>query len=314
MSSEHQSILLILPYFGKFDNLFPFFLKSCENNSTINWLIVTDDKTEYNYPPNVKVVYITFNELRARINQLFDFEIKLNAPYKLCDYKPVYGEVFKDYVVGYDFWGYCDNDLIFGDIRSFLTDDILLKSNKVLSRGHLSLYRNIPYMNRFVFENTNEFYKTVYTSDKGFSFDEWGTHGIANHLKRVLEPDLFWDGLPFDDIWCLSSNFVPVQKRDQKFKSIIYEYENGTLIRHAIKYGNDRDICSEPVLYAHFQKRALKIDTSNTEHYLIIPNKVISPRPISLKLIQKYGKRKHINIQYLKIKYRNLRRKLKNIL
>ena len=56
--------VFILPYFGKFNNYFPLFLRSCGKNSKFNWLIFTDDKTEYNYPPNVKVHYCSFDEIK----------------------------------------------------------------------------------------------------------------------------------------------------------------------------------------------------------------------------------------------------------
>lgn len=151
-----SSILLIIPYFGKFNNFFPFFLESCKNNSSVNWLIVTDDRTKYNYPPNIKVIYMTFAQLKNKIEDCFPFKISLEKPYKLCDYKPAYGMIFNDEIQGYDFWGYCDNDLIFGDIRSFLTEEILRDREKVLSRGHLSLYRNNPRMNSF-FQTSTKF-------------------------------------------------------------------------------------------------------------------------------------------------------------
>ena len=44
----------------------------------------------------------------------------VNSPYKLCDYKPVYGLIFDEDLQDYDFWGHCDVDLIFGDIRKFI--------------------------------------------------------------------------------------------------------------------------------------------------------------------------------------------------
>lgn len=62
---------------------------------------------------NLKIVYMTLDNIRERIQQLFNFPIVLDAPYKLCDYKPVYGNAFKDYFEGYDFWGYADLDLVF---------------------------------------------------------------------------------------------------------------------------------------------------------------------------------------------------------
>jgi len=202
-------------------------------------LIVTNDETSYDYPENVMVVRMSFPQLKAKIQSIFPFEISLDSPYKLCDYKPIYGEIFKEYTESYDFWGHCDNDLIFGDIRSFITDEILQKSDKVLSRGHLSLYRNTPYMNRFVFDHTNDFYKTVYTSPRGFSFDEWGPYGIANHFKRELKSELFWDGFPFDDLWTTASNFIPAQKRDEPKSHIIYAYEDGQLIKYSISGGGN---------------------------------------------------------------------------
>ena len=125
-------IALVIPYFGKFNNYFELFLKSCEKNPTVIWFIFTDDKSKYDYPANVIVTYMTFNELKDNIQSLYDFDILLDTPYDLCDFKVAYGEVFKNYLKEYDYWGYCDNDMIFGDIRKFITDDIFEKYNKIL--------------------------------------------------------------------------------------------------------------------------------------------------------------------------------------
>lgn len=39
--------------------------------------------------------------------------------------------MFQEYIKDYDFWGHCDADLIFGDIRKFVTDDILNKYDRL---------------------------------------------------------------------------------------------------------------------------------------------------------------------------------------
>lgn len=305
-----SSVILIIPYFGRFNNYFSFFLESCRNNPTVNWLIVTNDKSTYDYPSNVNVVLSSFDELRQKIQSLFQFQISLESPYKLCDYRPLYGEVFKEYVEGYDFWGYCDNDLIFGDIRHFLTDEILEKSDKVLSRGHLSLYRNTTYMNRFVLDHTDDFYKTVYTSFQGFSFDEWGAYGIANHLKKKLPAEKFWDALPFDDLLTTASNFIPAQKRSENKSHIIYGYDNGVMTKYSLVNG---EVYQEQILYAHFQKRPLEISTKNVDKYLIVPNKIIPYEEPCIELLRKMGGRKIINKQYLRIKYANLKRRIQHL-
>lgn len=81
-----MKICFIIPYFGKFNNYFQLFLDSCRNNPSVNWLIITDDKTDYQYPDNVKVIYSTFGNLVHKIQDEYDFEISLDVTYKLCDY------------------------------------------------------------------------------------------------------------------------------------------------------------------------------------------------------------------------------------
>lgn len=88
----------IIPYFGKLPNYFPLFLKTCQYNTNFDWLVFTDDGTEYDYPQNVQRVEMTFSELKQKIQSKFDFPISLSTPYKLCDYKPAYGYIFEEYL------------------------------------------------------------------------------------------------------------------------------------------------------------------------------------------------------------------------
>jgi hypothetical protein len=68
---------------------------------------------------------------------------------RLCDVGPAYGLIFVDAIEGFDFWGHCDMDLVFDDIRRFLTPDILQAYTKVLIHGHLSLHRNRDDVNHY---------------------------------------------------------------------------------------------------------------------------------------------------------------------
>ena len=36
-----KKCIFIIPYFGKFNEYFTLFLKSCKNNKEFNWLILT---------------------------------------------------------------------------------------------------------------------------------------------------------------------------------------------------------------------------------------------------------------------------------
>ena len=144
--------ILILPYFGKFNNYFNLWLDSCKYNNDIDWLIITDNHINQ-ISNNIKVINKTFEDLKSYIQKKFNFKINLETPYKLCDYKPYYGYIFEEYIKGYDFWGYCDCDLIFGDINKFIIQDIFDKYDKIFRRGHLSFIRNNKYINTNFFKH-----------------------------------------------------------------------------------------------------------------------------------------------------------------
>ena len=97
-----RKIVLIILYFGRFRNDNSFWLKSVELNPSIDFLIFTDQNVEV--PENVKIVQTTFPELVKSIQNKFDFKIAIPQSYKLCDFRPAYGELFKEYIKDYDFW------------------------------------------------------------------------------------------------------------------------------------------------------------------------------------------------------------------
>lgn len=138
-----KRIALILPYWGKLPNYFQFFLESIRRNPTIDVLLFTDNKSDFDYPSNVHKYDMSFEQFKEKLQAHFDFALThLQSPYRLCDFKPAYGYCLQEYLGCYDFWGHCDCDLIFGDIRSILTDNILSRYDRILTRGHLTLYRN----------------------------------------------------------------------------------------------------------------------------------------------------------------------------
>lgn len=264
-------IALIIPYFGKFKNYFPLFLMSCKNNPTINWLVFTDSNDNYEWPQNVKCIKMSFWDFRDIVQQNFEFSISLDSPYKLCDYKPAYGEILQDYLKEYDFWGHCDCDMIFGDIREFISDDTLLHYTKIFSRGHLTIYKNDEDTNSFYRTQKEIDYKKVYTSLQSYSFDEWP--GLSKVWERLGKG--FYDEMPFDDIIVNLTGFFPTKKIGKKeiggpyhlhnidlskkykvMKNIIYKYIDGKLYRI---WCSNKNIYQEEVLYVHLQKRDMKI-------------------------------------------------------
>lgn len=174
-----KRIAFIIPYIGKFNNYFNLWLQSCRNNPTVDWYILTDNKDSYDYPDNVHKIETTMTELRERFNGALGFNVALERPYKFCDLKPTYGYVFNDIVKDYDFWGYCDVDLVFGNIRKFITDDILDNYDMISRWAHCTLIKNNDMNNRLFMtvlpNGTGGYlpsYKEAFSSTNSYIFDE----------------------------------------------------------------------------------------------------------------------------------------------
>ena len=273
-----KKIIFILPYFGKFNNYFSLFLKSCEYNKDIDWLIITDDHTQYDYPNNVIVKYIEFDELKSLIDNKFGFKTTINRPHKLCDFKPAYGYIFEEYISEYDFWGHCDCDVIFGDIRKFITNELLDKYDKLFCLGHCTLYKNTEEINK-VFMNDykgEKLYKKAYSSDDSFAFDEEYLPDNVNRIfkeygYRVLEDDYS------ANVSILHSDFRLV-RFDQQTRNYITEKKNrnvfvfnkGTIKRYQKKF---HELIITDYMYIHLQRRKMDVILYNMDKYKIVSNR-----------------------------------------
>ena len=224
-------------------------------------------------PPNLTIINTTFEEIKVKIQNLFSFQISLKTPYKLCDYKPTYGKVFSDYFVGYDFWGYADLDLVFGNLRNFITEDVLDKYDKIYNQAHLSLYRNCEEMNNLYLtilpKGKAYDYRFVYTTNHPCFFDE---HCGIERIMKYNDGKLYMWSMGIDsgvlaDIPPFSLKF-DFSHKGEVLKDVYFEYDNGalTLRSHNIVL---------PVVYAHFAKRQFAVETENVDHFKIVPNRYV---------------------------------------
>ena len=297
-SDKLSSIILIISYFGKFPNYFQLFLNSCGNNSSINWLIVTDNEEPYDYPSNMKVERTSFSDFRERVQKLYDFDIKLSSYYKICDYKPAYGELFKDEVKNFDFWGHCDCDLIFGDIRFFLPEEKLDKYDKIGHLGHFTLYKNteennIKYRLPIIQEDKEIHpYKMVFQKDSMMGFDEWNWPWYSKEKQVVTINDIyrfynekvdyincFSDLTPFTDHF-IESYYEPTTNSFSSIKTKYYQLIDGKLFTHMDKKCEER-------LYVHFLKRKMSVskELGLQEHnFVMVPNSFVPEYTLRVKI------------------------------
>lgn len=241
-----KSIVFIIPYIGKWPLWFDAFLLSTRRNETINWLFITDCAIPKEYPENVRFIPSTLQMLNNEINITLDAQVPLTSR-KLCDIRPAYGKLFQEHIKSFDFWGFCDVDIIWGDVRNFITDEMLANYDIISSRkeaisGHFTIFRNT--------ESINDFY----TSIPNYSYlirqtrYMWSEEQVLTmHLKSIMEnqntPKVYWTS-----ILCNKENGIDSH---QEYYLDKWLWKDGKMIDV---------ITNEEVMYLHFinWKRTLK--------------------------------------------------------
>ena len=315
-----KTLIFLCPYFGTlpYDQMI-LWLNCCRFNPTIDWLIYTDDRTNYDYPDNVRIRYLSFDEMKQKTSNKFDFPIVIDRAYKLCDYKPAYGYIFEDDIKGYEYWGHCDmSDSLFGDLRKFLTDDILTQNDKTLFWGHMSIYRNDYEVNRrFMLGSKSSItYRDVFSNPENMCFDEVHNYSIdaiykdngynftrLDSMYHDINPLYYWFR-----VLEMADDFIPKQM-DNVYR--VYWWKNGKLYEVQIKGVMLRE---KEVGYIHYQKRKLeKRFQGLSNDYLIAPDGFWeNDGKLDTSWIKKHAKKKRFYAQYFRLRLRNLKYKIKH--
>ena len=285
-------ICIIGVYFGKLPHYFPLWLKSCSYNKDVDFLMFTDQKMD-SVPSNFRVIPSSLNDIRIKASRVLGFEAVLEMPYKLCDYKPLYGLIFEQYLSEYDYWAHCDFDLIFGDIRAFCEKYEIEKYDRFLPFGHLSLYRNSKQVSdRYMLPAKGFDYRSVFTSKESFIFDE---EPGMNYIYKCNDFP-FFDKKIMMDIQRYHRRFtqgtLTVAQDDvvTNYKYQVFFWSKGKTYR---AYYNKGAIVLEECMYIHFKKRPdfiVDFDVDQVDEFYIT-NRGFIPKngDVSLEDINRYN-------------------------
>lgn len=316
---------IVLCYLGgHLHEYFDKFLIGCKYNETIDFLLFTDDHTSFDYPPNVKVYYTSLDEVRERVRTSLKREICIEVPRGLCNYKVMYGQIFEEELTGYDFWGYCDCDLVFGNIRRFFNDEVLKNYGKVGVFGHLTLMRNDEF-HRGVWKGAAEAFQRYLDVDifqegsRAWSFDEvpgidryFDELGLPQYSEPVLEsyqPDK--RGFISDFRRNYEKGFIKRIKNIKycRFwrirKHMIFEFDRGTMYRISLIHGK---VCKEEIIYAHFPGGYKFKNRELGDHFFIIPYEFLGDAQLNPKWIRAHSEEEHLthNIKLAFLWYRGV--------
>ena len=259
------SIRLIVPYFGRRPTYLSLVMQSMAANPDVSWILFTDAPVTA-APPNVVVRVCTFDGLANRIRSFFDFDISLQRPYKLCDFRPAFGQIFAEELAGYDFWGHSDLDVIFGQIRKHLPP-AAFEADKILFNGSFSLYRNTPVTAAWYRHEVGKVsYKDALTNPAAMHFDEWaGIYYIVEDLNAAA----WTENVIFD----ISFHRYRTRAESPKGRDPrLYAWERGDLCEYRLVKGRP---VRRTALLIHLQKRVMRQPTTNVlgaERYFILPN------------------------------------------
>jgi len=270
-----KSIILISVYFGEFPYYFPLFVESANHNKSVKWIIFTDKGWGKSFGEQENVHIIEFD--RYKFEKLASTKlrqrIKIKTSYKLCDFKPSYGKIFEDYTAGYDFWGHTDIDVVWGDLRKFLTDDVLDGHDLITATGNsgcnryvsgvFTIYKNTKKINN-IYRSFHERYHELILSDKYETLDE-----VSIDFVLKNNPDL----KVFMGFAC-GGRHLPLIRYGKK-RTPAY-WENGKLIVESYlnDYAGQKSFCgfgAESLLF-HVREKTLK-------HYVNLETKRIESVP-----------------------------------
>lgn len=256
-------IAIITVWFGDLPDYFPAWWVSAEHNRDIDFFIFSDNEIK-SEAENIKCFFMTMQEMLEIFSKKLNRKIDIINAYKFCDCKPFFGKVFSDYLKEYDFWGYCDVDLMFGNIRHFLTDDKLEKYDRFYQYGHLSIFRNTDKMTH------------IYDMPGGIYSYEEILCGRANTaadeyfgINRICEKNniRWYTNVDFIDFQLYYPNSLMADHGVKNYSEQIFIWKEGKVYQLVKKDGK---IKAKEYVYMHWQKRKPKIIGSVTKEKVMV--------------------------------------------
>ena len=137
---------MLMPHFGQWPEWIDIYLETCRHNPTVDWIFFTDCGRPENAPPNVTFRDMAYPDFLRRVERKLAVRLPEHSIRKLCDFRPMYGVLFEEFLEEYDFFGFGDVDVVYGDIRKFVTERMLedqdiLSFHSGMISGHFSLLR-----------------------------------------------------------------------------------------------------------------------------------------------------------------------------
>ena len=280
-----KNLLIVMPWYGRVPNYFKFYLDSIRN-VTFDTLLVSDsDFSKIVVPDNVRLVKMTMEEFRVLASQKLCVEVALDKPYKVCDFRPMFGKIFEDYLGGYKYWGYGDADLIYGQKLDQYVERIVSEDYDVASMHCQYLAAPFAMLKnnekcKALYKASNVWYE-VATTPVHYQFEECG--------KNVDWPKLEFGKVTIEEYGKTFDSFSNVLHREEQ-KGMIRYFHEDLITEHISKYDvvykkGKRVFLNENEIYIFHNlfvkgRRYFRVpgdEWKNFENYMICPTGYYKP-------------------------------------
>jgi hypothetical protein len=153
----NNKVVLIQVWFGKIPEYFWYHYETTKDVYGLDFILFTDQNIELN-SKNHKVVNITKEDVELKLSHKLNSDIKILNNKKTCDLKASFGDLFDDYINGYDYFGCYDIDTLFGDVYGTLSQ--YLNEYDFITIGEETFHNRLagPFL---IIKNTEEL-RTLY--------------------------------------------------------------------------------------------------------------------------------------------------------
>jgi len=182
---------VLIPFLGKRPRDFEHFAHSASFVDA-EFVFLSDDARSAPSYPNFRVVPFSLSEFNDLARKAIGCGIASSNVAKICDFRPAFGLIFSHLLRDSDYWGYCDVDVLFGNVSTYLQRDYLsrydvLSLNANYLSGSFTLWRNAADVNH-MFEHSSQ-WKTLMASPQLHAFDEcgFGLWGRLNAGESIFD-------------------------------------------------------------------------------------------------------------------------------
>lgn len=233
---------IVIPYFGtEWPIWFPLYLYSLgKNKDILDVYFITNILPPSYAPDNAKFQICNFKEYSKKVSEKLNIQFVPESPYKLCDLKPFLPIIHADQLTQYDYVGFGDLDLIYGNLSKWLNkvgeNKTVISTHIDRISGHFVLLKNTPRIINKAFYIPK--WREILQDNKHHGIDEgrfsfvhfpllWGISCVFQYKlkwrkfgKNICKP-LNW---LHPNIFLREMHTTPMPKSDEKWR-----YYNGEI-------------------------------------------------------------------------------------